>query len=319
MAILKYAKVLVLAPAIGSALIGIAGLIFGVVLIAGHHLSSNLTVGRTSAPAGISSQHSTIGELSQTDPQSHIQTRPVERSSVNLPAKQIEARPNFTKLIASTQLAFLNDYAGRAVDNADGKQKVKTLVGMVAPYTPYHYGVDFPLPQVISTLLLNEPQPIEIRDGRYAIITGVRNAIHSRRGLLWIDMRKGIALGAIFFDPSNGEPSPTLTIFSEQLDRRSVRMSQFPGAFTEDLQRWAATAGIPPVTTRYFIGATGEKTVLAHDENFCARTQGQAGLPDKSVCREMNAKAALIDTTATRFMEQTHNASNATVRMIASR
>ena len=319
MAILKYAKVLVLAPAIGSALIGIAGLVLGMVLIAGHHHSSNPAMGQKSALIGIASPRTTTGELPQTNPQSHIQVRPIEKPSVNPPAKQMEARLNFTKLITNTQLAFLNDYAGRAVDNADGKQKVKTLVGMVAPYTPYHYGADFPLPQVISTLLLNEPQPIEIRDGRYAILSGFRNAIHNRRVLLWIDMRERVALGAIFFDPSNGEPSPTLTIFSEQLDLRSVRMSQLPRAFAEDLRRWAANAGLPAVTTRYFIGATGEKTVLAHDENFCARTEGQVGLPDKSVCREMNAKAALIDMTATRFMEQTHNASNATVRMIASK
>jgi hypothetical protein len=318
-AILKYAKVLVLAPAIGSALIGIAGLIFGVVLITGHRHSSSLALGRISVPGGITSQHTAAGEVSETRSQSHPQARPVERSSVNQPAKQFEARLIFTKLITKTQLAFLNDYAGRAVDNADGKQKVKTLVGIVAPYTPYHYGADFPLPQVISTLLLNEPQPIEIRDGRYAIITGFRNAIHTRRGLLWIDMRERVALGAIFFDPSNGEPSPTLTIFSQQLDRRSVRMSQLPRAFAEDLRRWAATGGIPAIMTRYFIGAMGEKTVLAHDENFCARAEGQAGLPDKSVCREMNAKATLIDTTAARFMNQTHNASNATVRMIASK
>jgi citrate synthase len=131
-------------------------------------------------------------------------------------------------------------------------------------------------------------------------------------------MRQGFALGGIFFDPSNGEPSPTLTIFPRQLDRRSVRMSQLPRAFAEDLSRWAATAGIPPITTRYFIGASGEKTVLAHDEDFCARKNGEAVSAVKGLCREMNAQAALLDITATRFMERAHNASNATIKMIAS-
>jgi hypothetical protein len=317
-AIFKYAKVLILAPAVGSALIGIAGLAFGVVLIVGHHRSSHPALGQRSATLGITSQRSTDGELSQTHSQNNSQTVPIEKQAATAPAKPTEAHLSFTGAIDNNQFAFLNDYAGRAVDDADGKRKVKSLVGMVAPYTPYHFGADFPLPWVLNSLLLNDPQPIEIRDGRYTTMSGIRNAIHNRRGFLWIDTHKGIALGAIFFEPGNGEPSPTLTIFSRQLDRRSVRMSQLPRAFTEDLNRWAASAGVPPITTRYFIGASGEKTVLVHDENFCVRSAEIFAPSPQGVCEEMNAQAALIDMTATRFMEQTHNASNATMKTVAA-
>lgn len=338
MAIFKYAKVLVLAPAIGSALIGIAGLVFGVVLIVGHEHPGNLLAGHNSAPISvkpadshthpspvsakrasaamsttqlqIATQSSTAGEYSRT--------HPIGNRIANTPEKQAKAHLNFEKPIESSALSFLKDYANRAADDVDAKRQVKTLVSMVAPYTPFHFGVDFPLPQVVSTLLLNEPQPIEIRDGRYAMMSGIRNAIHKRAGFLWVDMREGIALGGIFFDPGNGEPSPTLTIFSKQMNRRSVSMSQLPRAFAEDLSRWAAKAAIPPVTTRYFIGASGEKFVLTHDENYCVRSVEVTAPSPKGTCDAMNAQAALIDTAATRFMEQTHNASNATMRMIAS-
>jgi hypothetical protein len=317
-AILKYAKVLVLAPAIGSALIGIVGLVFGVVLIAGHRHSSNPALGRTAAPAGITSQHSTIGELRQTNPQSHIQSGPIEKSSVNPPAKKIDARLNFTNLIGNAQLAFLNNYADRVADDADGKQKVRALAAKAVPYTPFHLGLDMPLPQAMDEMLLHWPRPIEIRDGRYAMITGIRNPNGRGRAFLWVDMRKGLALGGIFLYLTNGEPSPTLTIFSRQLDRRTLRLSQLPRAFVEDLSRWSVTSGVPPITTRYFIGASGDKYVLVHDENYCVHSAEVIAPSPDGVCEEMNAKAALIDITAARFMEQTHNASNATARMIAS-
>jgi hypothetical protein len=337
-AIFKYAKVLVLAPAIGSALIGIAGLVFGVVLIVGRDHSADQIAGLKAASipaiprslrplsalgstqkANVAKspiqpeaavQHSTDGRL--------LRTHPVENQTTNRHEKQTEARLDFGRSIEGSALTFLKDYAGRAVDDVDGKRHVKTLVSMVAPYTPYHFGADFPLPQVLDVVMLTVPEPIEIREGRYAMISGSRGPNHRGRGFLWVDMREGFALGGIFFDPSDGEPSPTLTIFSKQMDRRSVRISQLPRAFTQDLSRWSATAGIPQITTRYFIGTSGEKFVLTHDENYCVRSADVNAPAPKGECEKMNAQAALIDMTAARFMVQTHNASNATVRMIAS-
>lgn len=338
MAIFKYAKVLVLAPAIGSALIGIAGLVFGMVLIFGDGHLGNRAPGQDSAQIGIIARrlpaHSTPGPAQGSNiavVTSHpeaiaqrltagelLRPHPIQTRTAYTPGKQTEARLQFGRSIESGELTFLKEYAGRMADDADGKRKVKTLVGMIAPYAPYHFGIDTPLPQVLDVVMLSVPEPIEIREGRYAMISGSRGPNHRGRGFLWVDMREGFALGGIFFDPSNGEPTPTLTIFSRQLDRRSVKMSQLPWAFTEDLSHWAATAGIPPITTRYFIGASGEKSVLTHDENYCLRSADVAAPSPKGVCKEMNDQASLIDMTATRFMEHTHNASNATMKMIVS-
>lgn len=252
-----------------------------------------------------------------------LRPHPMQKRTANAPGKQTETRLNFGRPIESGELTFLKEYAGRMADDADGKRKVKTLVGQIAPYTPYHFGIDIPLPQVLAVMVLTVPEPIEIRDGRYAMISGrlspnQHSRNHRGRGFLWVDMREGFALGGIFFYPSNGEPTPTLTIFSRQLDRRSVKMSQLPRAFTEDLSHWAAMTGIPPITTRYFIGASGEKSVLTHDENYCLRSGDVATPSPKGVCKEMNEQASLIDMMATQFMEHTHNASNATMKMIVS-
>jgi hypothetical protein len=94
-------------------------------------------------------------------------------------------------------------------------------------------------------------------------------------------------------------------------------MSQFPSAFVQDLTRWASLEGVPPVTTRYFINASSKKVVLAHDEDFCSRAKTDGGSAETD-CKEMNAKAANIDLQAANFLEQTHYASNATIRMISA-
>jgi hypothetical protein len=94
-------------------------------------------------------------------------------------------------------------------------------------------------------------------------------------------------------------------------------MSQLPLAFVQDLNEWAGLVGVPPVTTRYFINASSEKVVLAHDEDFCKRASGMAAPP--STCRQMNAEAAHIDAEASHFLNQTNYASNATVRMVTAK
>ena len=122
-------------------------------------------------------------------------------------------------------------------------------------------------------------------------------------------MRRGVGLGAIFFYPSNGEPTPTLTIFSNQVNQASLKVSELPAAFVEDMTRWAGIVGVPAITTRYFINAAGKKTVLAHEEDFCKAAAG-------STCEEMNSEAARIDAEAARFLGETNYASNATLRMV---
>src|ERR1700690_3690708 len=147
------------------------------------------------------------------------------------------------------------------------------------------------------------------------MLTGVRGSGGRGRAFLWADIQKGIALAGIFFYPSNGEPSPALTIFSRQVDQDPLGMNQFPAAFIQDLGQWEQAEGVPPVTTRYFINASGKKTVLVHDEDYCGRPTGKPA-PATDVCTQMNTDARTIDREAAVFLNQTHYASNATMHMI---
>jgi hypothetical protein len=215
------------------------------------------------------------------------------------------------------ELAFLSEFAGQPADNLVHEQRLRNLVNEVVPYAPFHLGLDMPLPNAIESMFSVSALPLEIRDGRYAMLTGIRGSNGRGRAFLWIDMREGIALGGIFFYPSNGEPTPSLTIFSRQVDKDSLRMSQLPPAFVEDLSQWEEKEGVPPVTTRYFINASTEKTVLAHDEDYCSERTGVSALP-RDVCRQMNTDAGEVDKNAISFLSQTHFASNATMHMIAN-
>jgi hypothetical protein len=239
------------------------------------------------------------------------------RKAPGMPSLPPLDRAIFQKSITRTQLEFLNNYAGRPAYEVVREHRLRELVNMVVPYTPFHFGLDMPLPNAIEAILSGSPTPVEIREGRYMMVStqGGRGAA---RGFIWLDMQEGIALGGIFFHPTNGEPTPTLTLFSKQVKQDSVDMGQLPVAFAQDLSQWAAMAGIPPITTRYFINASSEKIVLAHDEDFCRRAEGMPAVPE-DVCKQMNANAAEVDNKAAHFLDQTHYASNATMRMTGDR
>jgi hypothetical protein len=224
----------------------------------------------------------------------------------------------FKNPIAGAQLGFLSERAGQPANELVRERPLHYLVNEVVPYAPFHLGLDMPLPNAIESMFLTSTLPLEIRDGRYALLTGIRGPNARGRTFLWIDMKEGIGLGGIFFYPSNGEPTPTLTIFSRQVDGDSLRgMTQLPAAFVQDLSRWAAMVGVPPVTTRYFINASSEKTVLAHDEDYCRKPADGSALP-LDVCQKMNEDARDLDRKAVSFLSQTHNASNATMHMVAN-
>ncbi len=242
------------------------------------------------------------------------------QQSVDKIASSKRSQPNleravFRGTIASDQLGVLSDYAGKPTNEALRESKVREVMHTLVPYAPFHFGMDRPLPNVIEAVLLRSSVPIGIRDGRYMMLATDAGS-GAGRGFLWVDLQQGIAVGGIFFHPNNGEPTPTLTLFSKQVKQNSLKMSQLPMAFVQDLSRWVATAGIPPVTTRYFINGSGEKLVLTHDEDYCKQSQG-IGYASPGECRQMKAEAADLDLQAASFLGQTHYASNATIRMVA--
>jgi hypothetical protein len=261
---------------------------------------------------GIEAQHLMVNGI--------LRSNAAEQKSRNAPGGPSGPRVDraiFQKSIVRNQLEFLNDYAGRPAYEVVRERRLHELVNTVVPYTPFHFGLDMPLPNAIEAILAGSPTPVEIREGRYMMVStqGGRSAA---RGFIWLDLQEGIALGGIFFHPTNGEPTPTLTLFSKQVKQDSVDMGQLPVAFVQDLSQWATVAGIPPITTRYFINASSEKIMLAHGEDFCRHAEGMPALPEE-VCKQMNANAADIDIRAAHFLDQTHYASNATMRMTVDR
>jgi hypothetical protein len=228
--------------------------------------------------------------------------------------------PNYNKAIfrrpiPSDQLAFLNQIAGSASNDVVRDKQYRKLVHSVIPDCMFHYGWDMPLADALEKVLTGSPLPVQIRDGRYVMVSGRSGPYLSGRGFMWIDRQDGIALGGFYFHPTNGEPTPTVTIFSKQVKERFLRMSQLPTAFAQDLSQWSTDSRVPPVTTRYFITGSNEKILLEHDEDHCAFVDDTAA-PPKDGCEQMNADAADIDLNAAYYLEQTNHATNATAWMI---
>jgi len=220
----------------------------------------------------------------------------------------------FQNRIPADQLAFLNDYAGKTAKEIQKDKRFRALRKLAIPRTEFHYGSDMPLSDTVETLLDGAPMPIDIRDGRYALVASHGGPYLEGRGFLWFDMKEGIALGGVYFHPVNGEPTPTLAIFSRQLKDTELSMGQLPAAFQQDLAQWMLVAGPRFVSPRYLIPENGKKYVLLHDEDYCAHREGTPAPPEDR-CEVLNAEAADADMKAAYFMAQTHNAANATAWM----
>jgi uncharacterized protein YecT (DUF1311 family) len=219
----------------------------------------------------------------------------------------------FQNSIPSEQLAFLNRFAGaKARDLIRDKQFRKVMQSMI-PDCMFHYGWDMPPADAFDKVFAGSNLPVQIREGRYITVAGRSGPYLQGRGFLWIDMRDGIALSGFYFHPTNGEPTPTVTVFSRQVKEESLKLSQLPPAFAEELTRWSEESSVPAVTTRYFIGGTDRKILLEHDEDYCAPGDGRKARSD---CEQMNADAADIDLDAAYYLEQTNHATNATAWMI---
>jgi hypothetical protein len=221
----------------------------------------------------------------------------------------------FQKPIPSDQLAFLNQFAGAASNDLVRDKQFRKLMHSLIPDCMFHYGRDMPLTDALEVVLKGSPLPVRIRDGRYLLVSGRSGPYLAGRGFIWIDLQDGIALGGFYFHPTNGEPTPTVNIFSKQVKEESLKLSQLPPAFAEDLIEWSAESRVPPVTTRYLITGSNKKILLEHDEDYCDPAAWPTA-PPQNVCQQMNADAADIDLTAAYYLEQVNYATNATAWMI---
>jgi len=221
----------------------------------------------------------------------------------------------FQKPLSGDQLTFLNDLVGQTANDAmQNKLYVKLLHGVI-PDCMFHYGDDMPLFDAMKTVLSGSSDAVQFRDSRYVIVSGHNGPYLGGRGMMWIDLQSGIVLGAFYFHPTNGEPTPAVNVFSKQVKEKSLEMSQLPAAFAEDLNEWYVNNRISLVTTRYFITGGNEKIVLEHDEDYCSPAYSDVAPADED-CGQMNADASDDDMNAAIYVEQTNHATNATAWMI---
>jgi uncharacterized protein YecT (DUF1311 family) len=221
----------------------------------------------------------------------------------------------FQQPIPSDQLTFLNQLSSSSSGDAFKDKQYHKLMGRVIPNCMFHYGKDMGLSDALDAVLKGSPDPVQIRDGRYVMISGEKGPYLAGRGFMWIDMQDGIALGGFYFHPTNGEPTPTVAVFSKQVKEKAIKMSQLPPAFYEDITQWSQDSRVPPLTTRYFLTGSNERILLEHDENYCGPAEASGAPPDEA-CEQMNADASDIDLNAAYYLEQTHHATNATAWMI---
>jgi uncharacterized protein YecT (DUF1311 family) len=242
---------------------------------------------------------------------------PPQPEDAQMPGMAPPPQANFKNPIPADQLAFLRDYANRSVKEIEKDKRFKKLEGQVTPSVRYFYHRDKALTEARDEVLDNEPLPVTVRNDRFVMVSsaggGNQNAFG--RGFLWFDMQTGIGLGGIYFHPTNGEPTPTLAIFSKQLTDTDLSMGQLPPDFYDDFAQWADVARVEAISPRYFIPDTDRKYVLIHDEDYCAHPSGE---PRPEGCEDMNADAADVDMNAAYFMSDTRNATDANAYMLNS-
>jgi uncharacterized protein YecT (DUF1311 family) len=220
----------------------------------------------------------------------------------------------FLKPIPADQLAFLNQFQGVAAKDVMRDKQFRKLMKSFVPDCMFHYGRDMVLSDALDMVFKDSTLQVQVRDGRYLTMSGLNGPYLAGRAFLWIDMQNGIGLGGFYFHPTNGEPTPSVNVFSRQVKEDYLALSQLPPEFAEDLTRWSEESRVPPVTTRYFLTGSNKKILLEHDEEFCAANA--TNTPADSSCVTMDADAADFDMDAANYLEQTHHATNATAWMI---
>jgi len=252
-------------------------------------------------------------EPQKQEPQPATAEPPQQREALPPVAPYDEAI--FQKRIPADQLTFLKSFAGSTSGQAIADKQFRKLMDNALPDCMFHYGHDMSMFEAIETVLKGSPVPVRIRDGRYMTLAGKSGPYLGGRGFVWIDLQEGIALGGFYFHPTNGEPTPTVTVFSRQIKEDALEMSQLPAEFATDLAQWSQQFGVPPVTTRYFITGSNKRILLEHDEDYCSNADGSIA-PPGDACEQMNADSADLDMDTAYYLEQVHYATNATAWMI---
>ena len=221
----------------------------------------------------------------------------------------------FQKPIPPDQLSFLKQYDGAPSGDLYRDKQFHKLMKTFVPDCMFHYGWDKPLSDALDLELQGSRTPVQIRDGRYLLMSGAQDHMLGGRAFLWMDLQDGIGLGAFVFSPTNGEPTPAVNVFSRQIVHEdTLALSQMPPGFAEELIQWSTANRVPPVSARYFLTGSNKKILLEHDENYCLSWDGTV-LPPESGCQQLAADAADMDLTEAYYLDETHHATNATAWM----
>jgi uncharacterized protein YecT (DUF1311 family) len=251
-----------------------------------------------------------VRQTPDSDPQQAPGARPQDAAT---PTASNYDESLFQRRIPKDQLAFLSQFAGAASDELYRDKQFHKLMRAFVPDCTFHYGSDKSLGDALDEVIKGSTERVQIREARYVLLSGHMGPFLAGKGFLWIDMQEGIGLGGFYFHPTNGEPTPTVNIFSRQVVKEMLLdASELPPAFAEDLAAWSQAERVPALTTRYFITGSNKKILLEHDEDYCAPASG----PEYNDCDQMNADASDIDMDAASYLEQTHHVTNATAWMI---
>jgi hypothetical protein len=221
----------------------------------------------------------------------------------------------FESRIPADQMSFLSGLAGAKSGDVIRDKQFKKLVKFFVPNCEFHYGRDMGLDEALQMVFDGSRVPAQIRDGRYFTIAGSRGPYLAGRAMIWVDMKEGVGIGAFYFHPTNGEPSPTVAVFSRQVKEKALGMTDMPEAFSEDLSAWAEGSAVPALTTRYFLTGGNMRVLLEHDEDYCSGANLNF-VPQGEACEQMEADAADLDEVAAYYLDQVHYRTNATAWMI---
>ena len=221
----------------------------------------------------------------------------------------------FGARIPADQVTFLNEMLGAPSGQVIRDKQFKKLMKQFVPTGEFHYGRDMGLDDALHMVMDSSRVPAQIRDGRYFTIAGSVGPYLGGRAMLWIDMKEGSGIGVFYFHPTNGEPTPSVAVFSRQVKEKALGMTDLPDAFADDLSTWAKGSFIPPLTTRYFITGSNMRVLLEHDEDYCSGSNLNA-VPQGEACEQMDADAADLDEVAAYYLDQVHYRMNATAWMI---
>ena len=220
----------------------------------------------------------------------------------------------FLKPLQPAQMAGLEQFDGAATAELMRDKQFRKVLKDIMPGCMFHYGRDMPLDEAMDAAMKESRVPVRVRDGRYLLASGAGGQYLGGRGFVWVDLQTGIGLGGFYFHPTNGEPTPSLAVFSREVKEDDVSASELPPGFLEDLAQWTDAARVPPLTTRYFLTGENKRVLLEHDEDYCSPTDGTIAGPG---CEEMIADAADLDLNAAYYLQAVNYRTNATAWMIS--